>query len=170
MNKIHNRALRRYAIALIMLVAAGFVTVFIKDSIDARNPEISLPIINVTTGYTSIPNSPRAGYEWNFGSKTVRSPFVSSIDVPLVAYEALPDVPILIGFTTPHTNLTLYESPGVMYDGRVMAADDSFVERRFGMNTPTKEGIYVYKVVAQFERGTIVHYFALDVAASNTIY
>lgn len=106
-----------------MLVISGLVSVVIKDNIDARNPEVSLPIINVTTGYTSIPNAPRAGYEWSFGSKTVRAPYVSSIDVPLIAYEAAPNSPILIGFTTPHTQLTLYESPGIMYEGRVIAAD-----------------------------------------------
>ena len=169
MNRIYSRKIRRYVIACIMIILSGFVTVGIKDSIDARNPEVSLPIINVTTGYTSIPESPRAGYEWTFGKKTVRAPYVSSIDVPLIAYEALPNVPILIGFTTPHTQLTLYETEGTMYDGRVVAAGD-FVERRFSMNTPAKEGIYVYKVEAQFERGTIVHYFALDVTASHTIY
>ncbi|MBQ6930009.1 MAG: hypothetical protein IJN27_06890 [Oscillospiraceae bacterium] len=170
MNRIYKTKIRRYIIAAVMLVLSGFVTVAIKDNIDARNPEVSLPIINVTTGYASIPNVPRAGYEWSFGSKTVRSPYVSSIDVPLVAYEAMPDMPILIGFTTPHTQLTLYESPGTLYDDRVIAADDTFVERRYSMNTPAKEGIYVYKVVAQFERGTIVHYFALDVNSSHAVY
>ena len=155
-----------------MLVISGFITVAIKDSIDAKNPEVSLPIINVTTGYTSIPNQyvPRAGYEWSFGQKTVRAPYVSSIDVPIVAYEALPNTPILIGFTIPHTKLTLYECPGIKYEDQVIAADDAFVERRYNMDTPSKEGIYVYKVVAQFERGTIVHYFALNVGSSYKIY
>ena len=170
MNRIYKTKLRRYLIAAVMLVVSGFITVSIKDNIDARNPEVSLPMINVTTGYTSIPNVPRAGYEWSFGRKTVRSPYVSSMDVPMSVYEAMPNTPILIGFTTPHTQLTLYESPGVMYEGKVFAPDDSFVERRYSMNTPVNEGIYVYKVVAQFERGTIVHYFALNIGTTYTNY
>ena len=155
-----------------MLILSGFITVAIKDSIDAKNPEVSLPVINVTTGYTYIPdvNVPRAGYEWKFGAKTVRAPYVSSIDVPLIAYEAQPGAPIRIGFTIPHTQLTLYECPGVMYDGKVMAVDDAFVERRYSTDTPTEEGIYVYKVVAQFDRGTIVHYFALNIGSAYTIH
>lgn len=172
MNRIYKTKLRRYILAVIMLIISGFITVAIKDHIDAKNPEVSLPIINVTTGYTYIPTAhvPRAGYEWSYGRKTVRAPYVSSIDVPIVAYEALPNVPIRIGFTTPHTQLTLYECPGVVYEGNVIAADDAFIERRYSMNTPAKEGIYVYKVVAQFERGTIVHYFALDITSTHTIY
>ena len=170
MNRMYKTKLRRYLLAAVMLVISGFVAIAIKDNIDARNPEVSLPIINVTTGYTSIPNVPRAGYEWSFGTKTVRSPYVSSIDVPMSVYEAMPNMPILIGFTIPHTQLTLYESPGMMYDGRVVASDDTFVERRYSTNTPSQEGIYVYKVVAQFERGTIVHYFALDINSAHKIY
>ena len=170
MNRIYKTKLRRYLIAAVMLIISGFITVSIKDNIDARNPEVSLPVINVTTGYTAIPNVPRAGYEWSFGRKTVRSPYVSSMDVPMRVYEAMPNTPILIGFTIPHTQITLYESPGVMYDGKVMASDDSFIERRYSMNTPAKECIYVYKVVAQFERGTIVHYFALNIGSTYTIY
>ena len=170
MNRIYKTKLRRYIIAVVMLVISGFITVAIKDNIDSRNPEISLPIINVTTGYTSIPSSPRAGYEWSFGRKTVRSPYVSSIDVPLIAYEAMPDAPILVTFTAPYTQITLYESKGVMYEGRVVTSDESFVERRYNMNTPKEDGIYVYKVVAQFERGTIVHYFALNVTSGHTVY
>ena len=168
MNRIYKTKLRRYIIAVVMLVISAYISVAIKDSIDAKNPEVSLPIINVTVGYTYIPNSPRAGYEWSFGSKTVRSPYVSSIDVPLGAYEALPGSPILIGFTSPHTQITLYESKGIMYEGRVMASED-FKEKRYNTDTPQEEGIYVYKVVAQFDRGTIVHYFALNVTSGHMI-
>ena len=172
MNRIYKTKLRRYLIAVLMLILSGFITVAIKDNIDAKNPEVSLPVINVTTGYTYIPdvNVPRAGYEWKFGAKTVRAPYVSSIDVPLIAYEAQPEAPIRIGFTIPHTQLTLYECPGVMYDGKVMAVDDAFVERRYSTDTPAEEGIYVYKVVAQFDRGTIVHYFALNIGSAYTIH
>ncbi len=167
MNGIYSRKLRRYVFAAIALVVAGFLSVKIKDNIDARNPEVSLPIINVTIGYTSIPKCPRAGYEWSFGTKFVRSPYVSSIDVPLTAYEAMPDAPILIGFTMPHTQLTLYESDGIKYDNGVISSGN-FKEKRYSMNTPKEDGIYVYKVEAQFDRGSIVHYFALNVTSAHS--
>lgn len=166
MNHIHNRTIRRYIVAFVLLILAGYISVAIKDTIDSRNPEVSLPIINVTTGYASIPNVPRAGYEWSFRTKKLMAPYVSSIDIPLVAYDALPDVPILIGFSVPHNELILYESEGVLINGRVVASEE-FSEKRYSNNTPNEEGIYVYKVVARFDQGTIVHYFALDVSASR---
>ncbi|MBE6878783.1 MAG: hypothetical protein E7488_06440 [Ruminococcaceae bacterium] len=167
MNRMHNRAIRRYAIAFVLLILAGYISVFIKDTIDSNNPEVSLPIINVTTGYSPIPSVPRAGYEWNYRTKSMMSPYVSSIDIPLIAYDALIDVPILIGFSVPHNQLTLYESEGVLINGRVVASGE-FQEKRYSSNTPNKEGIYVYKVVAQFDQGTIMHYFALDVSAKRS--
>lgn len=163
MNRMSKQKIRRYAVAVVMLIIAGYISVFIKDTIDSKNPEISLPVISVTTGYTSIPipDVPRAGYEWNFATKSVQSPFVSCIDVPLIAYEALPDAPILVRFSIPHKSITLYEGKG--------AAPENFVEKRYDMNTSSEEGVYVYKVVAQFDRGTIVHYFALNVTQPNTL-
>ena len=168
MNRMHNRTLRRYIIAFVLLLVAGYISVVIKDTIDSKNPEVSLPIINVTTGYSTIPNVPRAGYEWNFRTKSVMSPYVSVLDIPLIAYDALPDTPILIGFTIPHTELNLYEGEGMMVNGRV-ATTELFKSKNYSSKTPEEEGIYVYKVVAKFEQGTIVHYFALDVKAPNTI-
>ncbi len=162
MNRMHNRAMRRYAIAFVFLILAGYISVFIKDTIDSRNPEVSLPIISVTTGYSSIPSAPRAGYEWNYRTKSIMSPYVSSIDIPLIAYDAMLDMPIVVEFSVPHKQITLYESEGVLINGRVIASGE-FQEKRYSSNTPNKDGVYVYKVVAQFDQGTIMHYFALDV-------
>lgn len=167
MNRMHNRTLRRYIVAFVLLILAGYISVSIKDTIDSRNPDVSLPVINVTTNYSVIPDVPRAGYEWNFRTKSVMSPYLPIIDVPLVAYDALPDMPISIGFTMPHTQLSLYECKGTLINGRVVASGD-FIEKKYTNNTPTENGIYVYKVVANFEQGTMVHYFALDVNSNRS--
>ena len=167
MNRMHNRALRRYAVAFVLLILAGYISVFIKDTIDSRNPDVALPVISVTTGYSPIPNVPRAGYEWQYRTKSVMAPYVSSMDIPLSAYDELLDTPINIDFSMPYKGLTLYESKGVLINGRVLATED-FTEKKYSNNTPNKEGIYVYKVVAQFEQGTIMHYFALDVSSKRS--
>ena len=166
MNRMHNRAMRRYAIAFVMLIVAGYLSVVIKDTIDSRNPEVSLPAVTVSAGYAAIPNVPRAGYEWSFRTKDIMAPYVSSIDVPLVAYDSLPDTPIVIDFSIPYKQISLYESEGVLINGRVVA-NGEFKEKKYSNNTPNEDGIYVYKMVARFEQGTIVHFFALDVAASR---
>ena len=167
MNRMHNRALRRYVIAFVLLLFAGYISVVIKDTIDSKNPEVSLPIINVTTGYSTIPNVPRAGYEWNFRTKSVMAPYVSILDIPLIAYDAMPDTPVLIGFTMPHKELNIYEGKGMMVNGRVVTSE-IFRAKSNTLVTPSEEGIYVYKVVARFEQGTIVHYFALEVEMPQT--
>lgn len=163
MDQIRKRNIQRYALAVVMLILAGYVSVFIKDSIDAKNPEISLPVVSVTTGYTVIPEQgvPRAGYEWSYTTKSVKSPFVSSLDVPLTSYEVLPDMPILIEFSSQAQNITLYESK--------ITSPEEFTEKRYGMTTPLEEGEYIYKIVAQFDQGTIVHYFALNVKQNHII-
>ena len=167
MNRIHNRKIRRYALAFVLLMLAGYMSVFIKDTIDSRNPDVSLPIISVTAGYSHIPSAPRAGYEWNYRTHSVMAPYVSSIDIPLIAYEAMIDLPILVEFSAPYYSRVLYESEGMLINGRVVAYVD-FEEKRYSSNTPNKEGIYVYKVVAQFDQGTLMHYFALDVKAKRS--
>ncbi len=167
MNRLLRRKIRRYIFAVIMFIIAGYITVFIKDTIDAKNPEVSLPIIEVTSGYTAVPYVPRAGYDWNFGLKSVAAPFLSSIDVPLIAYDALPNTPILVSFTSPAEQITIYQGVGNTYEGKVFASE--FEEMRYGTNTPAEEGVYVYKVDAKFSRGTIVHYFALNVKAPHNI-
>ncbi|MBQ9845177.1 MAG: hypothetical protein IJO54_03745 [Oscillospiraceae bacterium] len=167
MNRMHNRKIRRYAVAFVLLILSGYLSVFIKDTIDSRNPDVSLPAISVTTGYSPIPSVPRAGYEWNYRTKSVMSPYVSSFDVPLIAYDALLDTPIIVEFSVPHKQITLYESKGVLINGRVVSSEE-FEEKRYSNNTPNEKGIYVYKVVAQFEQGTIVHYFALDVSTKRS--
>ena len=163
MNRIYKRTIRRYILAMVLLVIAGYISVFIKDSIDAKNPEASLPVISVTTGYMVIPSGgvPRAGFEWSYTTKTVNSPFVSSLDVPLTAYEVAPNMPILIEFSAQEESITLYESKA--------SEPEVFTEKRYGMTTPEEEGGYIYKVVAQFEQGTIVHYFALNVKQTHII-
>ena len=167
MNRMHNRTLRRYIIAFVLLLVAGYISVVIKDTIDSKNPEVSLPIINVTTGYSTIPNVPRAGYEWNFRTKSVMSPYVSILDIPLIAYDAMPDTPILIGFTMPHKEISIYEGKGMMVNGRVVSSE-IFKAKSYSLRTPEEEGIYIYKVVARFDQGTIVHYFALEVEMPHT--
>lgn len=161
MKHHYNRQIKRYLIAMVLLVVAGYLTMMVKDVLDSKNPEKSLPIISVTTGYTSIPNAPRAGYEWTFGSNTVRSPFVEPVDAALEPYDAIPGVPILITFSSPPEQIFVYEGEGI--------SATEFYEKRLSVETPSKEGIYVYKVIAKFPKGTIVHYFALDVKRPHVI-
>jgi len=154
-----KRKFKKYAIALVLLVAAAFTTIFIKDTVDSMNPEISLPSICVNVGYNP-PYVVRAGYTWKFGLKTVRSPYVRSTDPALMVTDCHPGENIVINFSAPFEYINLYQSEG-------LATED--YTALYTWTTPEKEGIYVYKIEAFFEKGDITHYFALEVKENNVM-
>lgn len=154
-----RRKIKKYVIAVILFILASYTTIFIKDAVDAINPEKSLPIISVSVGYNP-PYVVRAGYTWHFGAKTVRSPYVASSDAPLVVTDCSPEEQIVITFSAPYEYITVYQAEGL--------ANDEFVQM-YTLSTPQKEGIYVYKIEAQFEKGDIVYYFAVQVKQANLI-
>lgn len=154
-----KRKFRRYLIALVLLVAATFATVFIKDSVEAANPEQSLPIISVTAGYNP-PYVVRAGYTWNFGFKTVRSPYLYAADVPLMVTDCGPEDTITIGFTSPYEYTNVYITKG-------LATDD--FSPVYDLKTPKEDGIYVYRIEAYFEKGDMLYYFAVNVKSGDIL-
>ena len=152
-----KRKLKRYAIALVMLIAAAFAKIFIKDTVDSMNPETSLPIINVSVGYNP-PYVVRAGYTWRFGLKTVRSPYVPATDAALMVTDCSPGENIVINFSAPFEFVSLYQTDG-------LATED--FKPLYTWTTPVEEGIYVYKIEAYFEDGDISYYFAVQVKEDN---
>ena len=152
-----KRKIKRYVLALIMLVLAAYATVFIKDTVESMNPERSLPIITVSVGYNP-PYVVRAGYTWSFGSKTVRSPYVPATDTPLMVTDCSPGENIDINFSAPFEFISLYQTTGL--------ANEDF-KPIYAWNTPKEEGIYVYKIEAYFGKGDISYYFAVQVKEDN---
>ena len=150
---VFKRKLKRYLFAAVMLVLA----LFIKDSVDSKNAEINLPVISVSTGFNP-PYVVRAGYTWKFGFKTVYSPFVSPMDVPLMITDVPPKENIVITFTALEELCELFVAEGL--------GNEEF-EKVYTWVTPEKEGIYVYRIHAQFEKGDIQYYFALQVKEQN---
>ena len=109
------------------MILAAYGAIFIKDSIDAKNPEKSLPIISVSTGYTP-PYVVRAGYTWNFGFKTVRSPYLSAGDVPMMVTDCRPGETVVINFSAVKNSVFFTEiCPEILR--RIQAA---FYKRRRG--------------------------------------
>ncbi len=155
----YKRKIKKYTIAFFMLILAAFTTVFIKDSVDSLTPEKSLPAINVSVGYNP-PYVVRAGYTWKFGLKTVRSPYIPATDVPLTVTDCYPGENIVINFSVPEEYTNLYQTDGVATE---------FFKPVYNRQTPMEEGIYVYKLEANFEKGDICYYFALQVKKDNVM-
>ena len=152
-----KRKIKRYVLALVMLVLSAYATIFIKDTVESMNPENYLPEMSVTVGYNP-PYVARAGYTWRFGSKTVRSPYVSATDTPLMVTDCSPGENIVINISAPFEFVSLYETVGL--------ANEDF-KPIYVWNTPNEEGIYVYKIEAYFEKGDISYYFAVQVKNDN---
>ncbi|MBQ6849499.1 MAG: hypothetical protein IJN77_00485 [Oscillospiraceae bacterium] len=155
-----KRKLKRYMFALVMLVLSAYATIFIKNYVDSLNPEKSLPIINVTVGGYNQPAVARAGYTWKFGTglAPTLSPYISAEDVPLMTTDCSPGEVIVINFSAPCELITLYETQGL--------ANNDF-KQLYTWQTPMEEGVYVYKIQAEFEKGDILYYFALQVKQHN---
>lgn len=154
----YKRKFKKYFIAFIMLIICTFTTIFIKNTVDSTNPENSLPLISVSAGYTK-PYVVRAGYTWNFGHKTICSPYVSSVDAPLTVVEpCTPGENIVINFSAPYEYINVEIANGL--------ANDNF-EKVYNLTTPEEEGVYVYKITAQFDKGDILYYFATEVKNVN---
>ncbi|MBR5521506.1 MAG: hypothetical protein IKU54_05860 [Oscillospiraceae bacterium] len=152
-----KRKIKRYVIALVMLVLSAYTAIFIKDTVDSMTPENSLPIMSVTIGYNP-PYVVRAGYTWSFGTKTVRSPYVSATDAALMVTDCSPGENIVINFSAPYQFISLYQANGL--------ASEEF-KPIYNYTTPAEEGIYVYKIEAYFDKGDISYYFAVQVKHNN---
>ena len=155
-----KRKLKRYLFALVMLVLSAYATIFIKNYVDSLNPEKSLPIINVTVGGYTQPAVMRSGYTWKFGTgiAPTLAPYISAEDAPLMVTDCSPGEVIVVNFSTPYELVTLYETQGL--------ANNDF-KQLYTWQTPQEEGIYVYKIQAEFDKGDILYYFALQVKQHN---
>ncbi len=153
-----KRKLKRYVIAVLLLILSAYTTVFIKNYVDSQTPEKSLPTINVSVGYVQ-PVVQRAGYTWKFGTgiAPVLSPYVSAEDVPLMVMDCYPG-DIVINFSRQPELVTVYQTEGL--------ANNNF-KQLYTLATPQEEGIYVYKIQAEFDKGDILYYFAVQVKKDN---
>ena len=154
-----KRKVKRYLLAVVLLVLSAYVTIFIKNYVDSMNPEKTLPAISVSVGYTQ-PVVQRAGYTWKFGPgiSPVLSPYISAEDVPLMVTDCYPNENIVINFSAPCDYIILNQTQGL--------ANNDF-RQLYTWVTPAEESIYVYKIEANFEKGDILYYFAVQVKNNN---
>lgn len=152
--KSKTEYLKKAAAAVALILLSALASLLIKETLDSFDPENALPQIQVSAGWT-VPEVRRAGYEWSFLTTVKRSPIVSPPDLPLAVVDAPPQTPIVINFSTAYQSLTVSRADGLNSTDYIPISGE--------VRTPIQPGIYVYKVEAQFKRGTIVYYFALEV-------
>lgn len=155
----YKRKLKRYFVALLMLVLSAYATVFIKNYVESKSPEKALPTLNVSVGYVQ-PAVQRAGYTWKFGTgiAPILSPYVSAEDVPLLVMDCYPGHEIVMNFSRAPELVTVYQTKGL--------ANNDF-KQLYSLVTPMEEGVYVYKIEADFDKGDVLYYFAVEVKQDN---
>ncbi len=143
-------------ITIVLIVVAAFGSMLIKETMDSiLSPENSLPTISGSIGYTT-PYIERAGYEWNFLTRTVKVPTVSPPDLRLIITDVTADTPIVINFSKAPETMRVSMSTGQY--------SVEFVEQDIdALYTPVEAGVYTYQVEAGFDRGSIIYYFSVEV-------
>ena len=160
------RFLFRLALGVVLIALAALGSLLLKETLDSHDPENNLPILTVTCGYaaplTSGSNTPetfikRAGYEWNFLTRVVKSQTLPPTEFPLYPLTVMPDTPIVISFSVPYETLKVSRSGG-QYDPNFLPVAGEVV-------TPSEPGTYCYCIEAGFKRGSIIYYFVTEVSA-----
>lgn len=155
MRVIHMkyRVLLKTLLTVLMIAAAGFAALFIKDKIDSGNPEYALPIVTVNADGADVPVF-TAGFDWRFlfsGSIKKDPPDVYEMPVSPAA---------MIG------GEILSIDYSVKPDSVVMKRTDSYSYSFFetdNLNVPTERGGYLYELDIQYPRGTEICYFYIIV-------
>lgn len=158
--------IRKLAAGVFLIALAALFSFLLKETLDSNDPENNLPILTVSCGYaTTLTNGngtaetyiKRAGYEWNFLTKIVKSPTLPPTEYPLYPVTVAANTPILISFSVPCQSLKVSRSNNGQYD-------PNFETLNGEITTPSAPGDYCYCIEAGFARGSIIYYFVVRIS------
>lgn len=156
---------KKLLLGIVLIAAAALGSFLLKETLDSNDPENNLPILTVSCGYANVLTSgkdtpetfiKRAGYEWNFLTKIVKSPTLPPTEYPLYPITVVANTPIVINFSVPYETLKISRSNGQY--------DVNFVNVEGDVYTPAEPGNYCYCIEAGFKRGSIIYYFVVSVS------
>lgn len=165
MKTTFKSVIKKLVTGVFLIALAALASLLLKETLDSMDPENNLPILTVSCGYattlTSGDNAPetfikRAGYEWNFLTKIVKSTTLPPTEYALYPISVMANTPIVINFSVPYRTLKVSRSNGQY--------DPNFVTIEGDIYTPSTPGDYCYCIEAGFKRGSIIYYFVVRVA------
>ncbi|MDO5602432.1 MAG: hypothetical protein Q4G07_06650 [Oscillospiraceae bacterium] len=176
--KLPKIFLKKLLLGAVCIAVAALASLALKDIVDSYNPESSLPILEINNVYTSPlvsgDGSPekslvRANYSWRFITGVKEGLSLGPSDFAMLPVSVLPSTPILFHFSREPESLSISRATGaypseedfIRYNGSALAGE---------INTPSTPGTYVYRIEAQFDRGSILYYLFLrvdDLAATG---
>lgn len=163
--KLPKLFFKKLFLGAVLIAAAALAASVLKEMLDTKNPESALPVISVRYEYgeQALSNERevrRAGWEWEFFLTKEKTPLISLEDVPVTPADVLPGARMTVTFSKQPSKLQIFQRA---YDD----IPSEFQELSFADSgsffTPTKPGRYYYKVYAEWPRGFIQYYFALQV-------
>ena len=161
--KLPKIFLRKVLLGIVLVSIAACITMFIKETLDTRDPESALPIITVQYGdeiFIADKQVRRAGWEWNFFLTREKTPMLPIEDAPPSPVAVLPGSPMRISFTKKPTQLHVLRAASEKPSEYLELSDAG----NGTFSSPTMPGLYYYKVQAEWQgRGFIQYYFALEV-------
>ena len=159
--KYPKTIIRKELLGVLLITLASLGALFIKESLDTKDPQSALPDIEVNYNGAPLPAGSvfMAGYSWNFLTTIETSPQLMPEDIPLYPVDVQQQIPMKISFTKPPKSLKISRA-----EGRYSA---DFIEITSEVDgeilSPSVPGIYVYKVEAGWGfRGSILYYFSVQ--------
>ncbi len=161
-----RNTLKKIALGIVLIALAASISLFIKETLDIKNPESALPDLTVSVdGMILAPSMIfRAGYEWNFWATVDRNtPLYTPHDITTQVYpvDIAPRSIINLQFTIPHKDLHVSRADNPPdYSHYIQLQDTNPTD----IISPATPGQYIYKVEAGFGwRGSVIYYFMVNV-------
>lgn len=157
-----KRVVQRVLLALLLISLAAVASVLVKERIDSTDPDNSLPLIDVSVGYTKLV-VPRANFEWNYITRTAYGPALSpeSGDLQLSILDVMPGAPLVITMSDPgYISMKVSRADGLGSEYYEVAGSEIL--------TPTIPGVYIYKIEVGYKKGSLLYYTAVRIG-ENTI-
>lgn len=156
-----KRVILRALAAVLCILLAALVSILIKERIDSTDPDNSLPLIDVSVGYTKL-MVPRANFEWNYITRTVYGPALSpeSGDLQLAVLDVMPGAPMVITMSDPgYLQMKVSRADGLGSEYYEIAGGDIL--------TPTIPGVYIYKIEVGYKKGSLLYYTAIRIGETT---
>lgn len=160
--KLRKRTLIKIAIGFLLISIAGLLSIAINDMLSAREPEYALPSLKVQFGEEGILPTKHVlweSYSWRFFI-TVKNGIVPDPDaVENIEPAWVPaGAPLDLLFSQPPSEIEVSMSKN----------NSSFIELGGELSAPMEQGIYTYRVIANWGmRGTVVYFFKIEVPGYN---
>lgn len=151
--KLKYRKIFTVLLAAVLIAAAGFAALYIKDKIDSRNPEYALPLVTVNAEGTDVPVT-TAGFEWRFlfnGSIRREAPDIFETSFPPA--ELLGGEELEIEYSVKPLSVKVQRTDSYSY---------SFFETD-SLTVPSGRGGYIYRLDIEYPRGSEICYFYIIV-------